>query len=179
MSEVSSLGHVGISVTDIDKMVDFYTGVLGLTVTDGGGPGARGVFLSAQPAREHHEFVLSVRPGHHSNAQQISFTAGSLDDLRDLFHAVRDHPECRIERVVSHGIAVGCYFRDPEGNHIEVYWPTGMDYVQPVGEPVDMDQSNAEILAQVHAMPPRVSETPRYYGEDLGKRLAAEVVAPS
>ena len=35
MSKVSSLGHVGISVTDMDKMLDFYTRILGLTVTDG------------------------------------------------------------------------------------------------------------------------------------------------
>jgi catechol 2,3-dioxygenase-like lactoylglutathione lyase family enzyme len=175
VSRVSSLGHVGISVTDIDKMVDFYTGVLGLSVTDGGGPDARVVFLSADPQREHHEFVLGVRPGHHSNAQQISFTVGSLDDLRDLYRAIRDHPDCRIERVVSHGIAIGCYFRDPEQNHIEVYWPTDMDYVQPVGEPVDLERTNAEILGLVHAMPPRASDTPRYYGEDRGKRLGVQV----
>jgi catechol 2,3-dioxygenase-like lactoylglutathione lyase family enzyme len=165
---------VGISVTDIDKMLDFYTGVLGFTVTDGGGPGARVAFLSADPQREHHEFVLGVRPGHHSNAQQISFTVGSLDDLRDLYHAIRDRPDCSIERVVSHGIAVGCYFRDPEDNRIEVYWSTEMDYVQPVGEPVDLDRANAEILGLVHAMPPRVSETPRYYGEDMGKRAGVD-----
>jgi catechol 2,3-dioxygenase-like lactoylglutathione lyase family enzyme len=173
VSKVTSLGHVGISVTDIDKMLDFYTRVLGLTITDGGGPGARGVFLSADPQREHHEFVLGVRPGHHSNAQQVSFTVGSLDDLRELYHAIRDHGECKIERVVSHGIAIGCYFRDPEDNHIEVYWPTGMDYVQPVGEPVELDRSNSDILAQVHAMPPRASDTPRFYGEDMGKRIPA------
>jgi catechol 2,3-dioxygenase-like lactoylglutathione lyase family enzyme len=174
-SNVSSLGHVGISVTDMDTMLDFYTRVLGLTVTDGGGPGGRAVFLSADPQREHHEFVLSVRPGHHSNVQQVSFTVGSLDDLRELYHAIRDDPRCRIERVVSHGIAIGCYFRDPEENHIEVYWPTDMDYVQPVGDAVDLDRTNSEILGQVHAMPPRASETPRYYGADMGKRL--EVVA--
>lgn len=172
MSSVSSLGHVGISATDMDNMVAFYTNVLGLTVTDGGGASGRTVFLSADPRREHHEFVLSPRPGHHSNAQQISFTVGSLDDLRDLYHAIRDHPQCRIERVVSHGIAIGCYFRDPEQNHVEVYWPTGMDYVQPVGEAVDLDRTNAEVLELVHAMPPRESETPRYYGTDMGKRIA-------
>jgi catechol-2,3-dioxygenase len=175
VSRVSSLGHVGISVTNMDEMLEFYTQVLGLTVTDGGGPGARGVFLSADPAREHHEFVLGTRPGHKSNAQQISFTVGSLDDLRELYRAIRDHPRCRIERVVSHGIAVACYFRDPEENHIEVYWPTDMDYVQPVGDPVDLERTTAEILDQIHAMPPRRSETPRYYGQDMGKRLPAEV----
>jgi catechol 2,3-dioxygenase-like lactoylglutathione lyase family enzyme len=171
MSSVSSLGHFGISVTDYDRMLEFYTGVLGLTVTDGGGPGARNVFLSADPEREHHEFVLGIRPGHKSNAQQISFTVGSLDDLRELYHAIRDQPDCKIERVVSHGIAIGCYFRDPEQNRVEVYWPTDMDYVQPVGEPVDLDQTNDAILDQVRAMPPRHSETPRYYGKDVGKRI--------
>jgi catechol 2,3-dioxygenase-like lactoylglutathione lyase family enzyme len=158
----------------MDNMVDFYTRVLGFTVTDGGGPGARIVFLSADPHHEHHEFVLGARPGHKSNAQQISFTVGSLEDLRVLYHGVRDHPQCRVERVVSHGIAVGCYFRDPEDNRIEVYWSTAMDYVQPVGQPVDLDQSNEEIIALIHGMPPRQSETPRYYGEDLGKRILIE-----
>jgi catechol 2,3-dioxygenase-like lactoylglutathione lyase family enzyme len=174
---VSSLGHVGIAVQDLDKMVDFYTHILGLTVTDGGGPGARIVFLSAQPQREHHEFVLGHSPGKHANAQQISFTVGSLDDLRELYHTIRDHPECSVDRVVSHGIAIGCYFRDPEGNRIEVYWPTGMDYVQPIGDAVELDSTNDEIVQAVRAMPPRPSETPRYYGEDLGKRLAAEPAA--
>lgn len=171
MPKVSSLGHVGIAVADLSKMVDFYTSVLGLTVTDGGGSDARIVFMSAHPETEHHEFVLSRAPERHSNAQQISFTVGSLDDLRALFLAIRSHPECSIERVVSHGIAIGCYFRDPERNRIEVYWPTGMDYVQPVGEAVDLGRSNAEILGQVDAMPPRESQTPRYYGADKGKRI--------
>jgi catechol 2,3-dioxygenase-like lactoylglutathione lyase family enzyme len=171
-ARVSSLGHVGIAVQDLEKMTDFYTRVLGLTRTDGGGPGARIVFLSAQPEQEHHEFVLGLAPpGKKSNAQQISFTVGSLDDLRELYHAIRDHPECSQIRVVSHGIAIGCYFLDPEQNRIEVYWPTGMDYVQPVADPVDLDQSNDEIMRALRAMPPRPSATPRYYGEDVGKRL--------
>ena len=172
-AHVTSLGHFGIAVQDMDRMLDFYTSVLGLTVTDGGGPGARNVFLSAQPEREHHEFVLSNAPDRHANAQQISFTVGSLDDLRDIYHVIRDRPDCSVERVVSHGIAIGCYFLDPEKNRIEVYWPTDMDYVQPVGEPVDLDRTNAEIVSQVQAMPPRPSDTPRYYGRDLGKRVLA------
>jgi hypothetical protein len=53
-----------------------------------------------------------------------------------------------------------------------MYWSTGMDYVQPVGEPVDLEASNDQILAVVEAMPPRQSETPRYYGADKGKRIS-------
>src|SRR5438128_1134109 len=37
---VSSLGHVGIAAKDMDRMLDFYTGTLGLTVTDGTGANA-------------------------------------------------------------------------------------------------------------------------------------------
>src|SRR6266508_5134311 len=91
MSSVSSLGHVGISVQDMDKMLDFYTRVLRLTITDGGGPGGRGVFLSAHPETEHHEFVLGVAPDRKTNAQQISFTVGPLDDLKDRHQSAKDY----------------------------------------------------------------------------------------
>jgi catechol-2,3-dioxygenase len=170
MSKVSSLGHVGIFVKDLDKLLDFYTRVMGLTITDGGRPGDRGVFLSAHPETEHHEFVLAVDPERHTNAQQISWTVDSLDDLRQLYREIKDYG-CEISRVVSHGIAFGCYFNDPEGNHVEVYWPTGIDYPQPVGDPIDLEKSNEDLLQQLRDMEPRESVTQRYYGEDVGKRL--------
>ena len=47
---------------------------------------------------------------------------------------------CNIDRIVNHGIAFGCYFRDPEDNRIEVYWSTGIDYPQPHGDPIDLDE---------------------------------------
>jgi hypothetical protein len=92
--------------------------------------------------------------------------------LRELVHAIKDYG-CEVTRVVSHGIAFGCYFKDPEDNNIEVYWSTGVDYPQPVGDPIDIDASNEELLAQLRNMAPRESVTPRYYGSDVGKRLTA------
>jgi catechol-2,3-dioxygenase len=168
MSKATSLGHVGISVQDIDKMLDFYTRIIGLTATDGGQ--GRGVFLSAHPESEHHEFVISPSPDRHTNAQQISFTVGSLDDLRDLYHDIRDYG-IETFRITNHGIAVGCYFRDPENNHVEVYWSTGFDYPQPHAEPIDLDKSNEEILSILEKMPPKPGSTRHYYGKDVGKRL--------
>jgi catechol 2,3-dioxygenase-like lactoylglutathione lyase family enzyme len=172
MAKVSSLGHVGIYAHDMDRMLDFYTRVLGLKVTDGGQP--RTVFMSAQPEAEHHEFVLGPAPDRKSNAQQVSFTVSSLDDLKALYRAIRDYG-CQINRVVNHGIAFGCYFRDPEDNQIEVYWPTGIDYPQPHADPLDLDLSNADLLHLLESMPPKESRSPRYYGRDLGKRLPAAV----
>ncbi len=170
MSRVSSLGHVGIYVQDLDKMLDFYTRILGLTVTDS--MAGRGVFLSAHPETEHHEFVITVDPARHTNAQQISFTVGSLDDLRDLYHAIRDYG-CEFNMVVSHGIAFGCYFKDPENNNIEVYWSTGIDYPQPLADPIDLDASNEELMKVLENQGAKESVTPRYYGTDVGKRLPA------
>lgn len=171
IARVASLGHVGISVGEMDKMVDFYTRVLGLTVTDAGGPAARLVFLSADPAREQHEFVLAVAPERRTNAQQISFAVSTLDDLRQLHQAIRDHPESSNIRVTNRGIAISCTFEDPENNRIEVYWPTGVDYVQPEVQPIDLELSNEEVQRILDGMPPRPSDTPHYYGADTGKRI--------
>jgi hypothetical protein len=72
MVGVVSLGQVGITVSDLPRMLDFYTRVLGLTITDGG---ARGAFLSAQPEAEHHEFVIGLNPDRRTNAPMISFAS--------------------------------------------------------------------------------------------------------
>ena len=55
--------HMGLSVKDISKMEDFYTRVLGFTVTDRGHAGGmKLVFLSRDPM-DHHQIVLaSGRP---------------------------------------------------------------------------------------------------------------------
>jgi catechol 2,3-dioxygenase-like lactoylglutathione lyase family enzyme len=171
MSRVVALGHVGIWANDMDKMLLFYTRVLGMTVTDGGN--GRGVFLSAHPQTEHHELLISPSPDRHTNAQQLSFTVGSLDELRVLYHAILDNGGCSSFRITNHGIAIGCYFRDPENNHVEVYWSTGMDYPQPHGEPIDLDAPNAEILKVLENMAPKEGSGPHYYGKDVGKRLPA------
>ena len=41
----------------------------------------------------------------------------------------------RIEGVVNHASAIGCYFFDPEGNRTEVFWVTGRPCWVPTGTP--------------------------------------------
>ena len=53
--------HVGITVTDFDKMLDFYTRVLGFAVSDLGEAARNGLkmaFITRDPA-EHHQIVLA------------------------------------------------------------------------------------------------------------------------
>jgi catechol-2,3-dioxygenase len=131
-------------------MIEFYSGFLGMSVTDRG-PDDRIVFLSANPAIEHHEFAMVRSPDHKTDPQQISFTVASLADLRAFYAAIleRGYP---IEMVVNHGNAIGCYFRDPEQNVVEVYWHTGKDWPQPYGDPIDLSKSEEELLDIVAAL---------------------------
>jgi catechol-2,3-dioxygenase len=150
MPKVTGLGHVGIYVRDPQIMIDFYSGFLGMSVTDRG-PDDRIVFLSANPAIEHHEFVLVKSEDRKTDPQQVSFTAASLADLRIFYAEIlsRGYP---IEMVVNHGNAIGCYFRDPEENVVEVYWHTGRDWPQPYGDPIDLLKSEEELLGIVAAL---------------------------
>ena len=156
MAKVTGLGHVGVHVRDMPAMIDFYTRVLGLEVTDRG-EDDRIVFLSARPQEEHHELAFAKSADLKTNAQQISFTVGSLQDLKPLSRRIKAEGR-PIDRVVNHGIAFGCYFRDPEGNRVELYWPTGRDYPQPHGDPIDLDQPEDELLALLERMPAKTRQ---------------------
>ena len=156
MPRIESLGHVGIYAEDLMKQRDFYTRVLGLTIADEDLEERGMTFLSADPDREHHEFVLMK--GRVSNdgdkvIQQISFIVPSLDDLKE-YHA-RLVGECiQIDRIVSHGIAFGMYFFDPEGNRIELYVKTNFKVPQPLGDPIDIGASNDELWDLARAQIP-------------------------
>jgi catechol 2,3-dioxygenase len=43
----------------------------------------------------------------------------SLEDLKEIYQRLKDK-NIPIERVSDHGISVGIYFRDPDGNGVEV-----------------------------------------------------------
>jgi catechol-2,3-dioxygenase len=157
MPAVTGLGHVGLFVKDMPTMIDFYSNFLGLEITDRG-PDDRIVFFSARPDQEHHELALVRSDSRKTDAQQVSFTVGSLADLREFYRQIKDRG-LAIEQVVNHGIAFGCYFYDPEGNGIEVYWSTGIDYPQPHREPIDLEASDEELLALLDNMPSKVRST--------------------
>ena len=158
MPRVTRLGHTGVYVEDLARMRDFYTRILGLTVTDE--DDERGiVFLSSRPDEEHHEFVIMRgrnAPRDARVVQQISWHVGSVDDLL-AFHQLLQAEGVQVEREVTHGIALAIYFFDPEGNRIEVYWPTDQRIQQPFGKAIDLDQSAEAVLAQAQSLLPGAS----------------------
>ena len=148
------LAHVGVYAHDKPLLERFYTTVLGLIVTDSGTArsGVELTFLSASPGN-HHQFVLvGGRPdtSGFNPINQISFMVDSLADLREV-HARALENGATDMRVVSHGNAWSCYFKDPEGNTVEAYLDTPFHVPQPHGEPLDLTKSDAEILRETEA----------------------------
>jgi len=150
MPRVVGLGHIGIFVRDIDRMAGFYRDFLGMQVTKQS-PDGRAVFLSSDPERVDHEIALMTgRPAGEEPQliQQISLRVQTFEDLREFRRRIQDQGY-RIDRVVTHLSAIGCYFFDPEGNRTEVFWLTGRPSWVMVGIPIDIDRSEADVLADI------------------------------
>ena len=152
---VIGLGHVGIICDDFMKMRDFYTRIIGLTITDED-PERGSCFLSADPQNEHHELNLgqSRGPEHPDGARprtqnvgQIPYVVKDLPALRELNRRFKAEGT-EILRTITHGISVSIYFHDPENNVGEVYFKTGYNVKQGMGAAIDLDtQTDDEIMA--------------------------------
>jgi catechol 2,3-dioxygenase-like lactoylglutathione lyase family enzyme len=152
------LSHIGLYVNDMDKMRDFYTGLLGYKVMDSGEVrnGAHITFLSKDP-KDHHQIVLVTgrEKGTRSTVNQITHRVASLKEVRAMYDLVVAN---KVEGVdpVDHGNAWSVYFLDPEGNRLEFFCDTPWYVAQPHRVALDFSLSDEEIA------------------ESTGKRIAAD-----
>jgi catechol 2,3-dioxygenase-like lactoylglutathione lyase family enzyme len=169
MAQVKGLGHVGIYVHDLERMVEFYRDMLGMRVTKQNWRAGM-VFLSADPEGADHEVALfRGRPddGDSRLINQISLRVETLDDLR-IMHKRLVAAGLRIDALVNHVSALGCYYFDPEGNRSEVFWVTGRACWVPIAHLIDIHQSDDAVMAEVDALWERL----RHVG--MGERMANE-----
>ena len=149
-----SFSHLGFYVKNLEEMRDFYCRALGFVETDRGeARGRRLVFLSRDP-REHHQIVLvEGRAGNIDDSQinQISLRANSLADLRNLNARIKREAGVSEMYTTDHGIAWSIYFRDPEKNRIELFVESPWYVEQPRVDPLDLEASDAEIMARTRA----------------------------
>jgi catechol 2,3-dioxygenase-like lactoylglutathione lyase family enzyme len=169
-ARVVGLGHVGLYVQDLERMKAFYRDFMGMTLTKCSDTAA---FFSSDPARSDHEVALALgRPSaddpHLIN--QISLRVETLDGLRD-FHRRMKSEGYKIDRIVTHASAIGCYFRDPEDNRTEVFWLTGLPSWVNIGVPIDIERPDEEIMADVRY----IWEQVRHVG--VGEKPDAETAA--
>ena len=173
-----TLSHVGVYVTDMPKMVDFYSNFLGFAISDRGElAGGRGeiVFMTRDP-REHHQFVLaSGRPADlaYNIVNQLSFRVDSLATLRELRRGI-EHEDATELGPVLHGNTLSVYLHDPEKNRVELLIDTPWYVPQPCRLPIDLalpdDELWATIEKTVRAMPG--FRTQAEWRADIEKRIA-------
>ncbi|HTY06396.1 MAG TPA: VOC family protein [Gemmatimonadales bacterium] len=131
------IGHVHLTVADLERALAFYRDVLGFEVTARYGPEA--VFLSA--GGYHHHVALNTWAGVGAPAPAPGTTglyhfAILYPDRKALARAVQrviDHG-IPLEGASDHGVSEAIYLRDPDGNGVELYrdrpqeeWPRAED----------------------------------------------------
>jgi catechol 2,3-dioxygenase len=94
------IGHIHLKVSDIDKALAFYQGLLGFEITQRYGPQA--VFLSAGGYHHH----IGLNTWHSKNAPPAPQRACGL------YHT----------GAADHGVSEAIYLNDPDGNGVELYW---------------------------------------------------------
>jgi len=153
--------HLGIFATDVERQAAFYQSWLDFTETDRGNlDTADGqvqvIFLSRDPD-EHHQLVfVSGRPekSGFNNINQISLKADSLPTLQ-RFHQRLKRDDAPVTELlpITHGNALSLYFRDPEGNRVELYIDTPWYVDQPcrVVAPFDLPANELMLWAERHA----------------------------
>jgi catechol 2,3-dioxygenase len=120
-----SIGHVHLKVADIERALKFYSGILGLQITQRLGDGA--VFLSA--GGYHHHIALntweslggSPPPRGATGLYHTAIVYPTRAALAEAFRRVLA-AEIPLEGAADHGVSESIYLRDPEGNGVELYW---------------------------------------------------------
>lgn len=119
------IGHVHLKVSQLERALAFYCGVLGFQMTQR--YGTQAAFVSA--GGYHHHIGLntweslggSPPPSHATGLYHVAIL---YPDCTQLGKAVRRVLEAgvELEGASDHGVSEAVYLRDPDGNGIELYW---------------------------------------------------------
>jgi len=129
------IGHVHLKVSDIDRALEFWEGVLGFEIQHRYGDEA--VFLSA--GGYHHHIALNTWESKGGSPPPAGTTglyhvAIRYPDRKTLAQALKTVVDAGIRVGASdHGVSEAIYLQDPDGNGVELYrdrpraeWPPDM-----------------------------------------------------
>ncbi|WP_163100215.1 VOC family protein [Peribacillus alkalitolerans] len=105
------LNHVVLNTTDIDRIVEFYTNVLGFKVTDWSEH--QMCFLRCN--RKHHS--IAFNQNEHNSVNHMAYEVDSVDELMRGISNVRKAGYSELWGPGRHGPGdnIFCYFQDPSG----------------------------------------------------------------
>ncbi|PWL24582.1 VOC family protein [uncultured Roseivirga sp.] len=119
------IGHVHLKVSDLQRSLDFYCGLLGFELTQQYGNQA--AFISA--GGYHHHIGLNTwesegqppAPKHHPGLFHTAILYPTRKDLAAIFKRLQDE-EYPFTGFADHGVSEALYLDDPDGNGVELYW---------------------------------------------------------
>jgi catechol 2,3-dioxygenase len=144
------IGHVHLTVSNLERSLAFYRDVLGFKVTQRYGTSA--VFLSA--GGYHHHIGLNTWAGEGAAPPPPRRTglyhfAILYPNRRELASALRRLMDngIALDGASDHGVSEALYLRDPDGNGVELYhdrpateWPRNSSGgLEMVTEPLDLE----------------------------------------
>ena len=119
------IGHVHLKVSDIQRSLDFYCGLLGFELITNYGDEA--AFISA--GGYHHHIGLNTwmskdgnpPPRNSTGLFHTAILLPTRKDLAVLLKRLRD-AKYPISGASDHGVSEAIYFNDPDQNGVELYW---------------------------------------------------------
>src|SRR5712672_1507733 len=119
------IGHVHLKVSDLERALNFYCGVLGFELTQRMGDSA--AFISA--GGYHHHIGLntweslggSPPPPGRTGLYHVAILYPDRRSLADALRRLRA-AGIPLEGASDHGVSEALYLRDPDDNGIELYW---------------------------------------------------------
>ncbi len=145
------IGHVHLKVSDLDKSLAFYQGLLGFEIMQR--YGAQAVFISA--GGYHHHIGLNTwysknAPPAPQRAAGLFHTAILYPTRKDLAIVLKRLLDAGypLTGTADHGVSEAIYLDDPDGNGVELYydrpreaWPLDAEgNLQMITEPLNVDE---------------------------------------
>ncbi len=151
------IGHVHLKVSNLDRALEFYVGVLGFHLTQR--YGSQAAFVAA--GSYHHHIGL--------NTWESKDGKPPAPGTNGLFHVAIRYPSRRaladalqrlsganiaLDGASDHGVSEALYLRDPDQNGIELYWDKPRESwpfdengnLEMVSELLDLDSFMSELL---------------------------------
>ena len=152
----TKIGHVHLTVADLERSLKFYRDILGFEITASYGDSA--VFLSA--GGYHHYIGLNTWAGKgatppppgHTGLYHFAILFLTRKDLAQAVKNLLDN-HYPIAGASDHGVSEAIYIEDPDSIGVELYWdrPEGQWPRNPAGElsmtsaPLDLNNLLAEL----------------------------------